>query len=149
MALIPTNLAENLSNPSIAFPLRLQQGLLKKTDEWEAYLTLLGIMARTPRGSWMGHPFFGFHEFFAEIAKEGLSQESRTRMAETTAGQMNATLIDLGLTRYRVDSLVFEPLEKTTQGAGDARWAGRMREGHGLTLMLRENGSDRATGYVL
>ncbi len=147
--MIPTYVAESLSNPSIAFPLRLQQGLLQKTDEREAYLMLLGIMARTPQGSWAGHPLFGFREFFSEIVKEGLSPDSRTRMAEATAGQINSTLVDLGLTRYRVDSLVFEPLAKDTEGADRVRQAERMKEGHGVTLMLRESASDRATGYAL
>jgi len=146
MALVPTYLAENLSNSSIAFPLRLQQGLLQKTDEREAYLMLLGIMARTPRGSWAGHPLFGFQEFFSGIIKEGLSQELRTRMAETTAGEINTVLSDLGLTRYRVDSLVLEPLEKNMQGAWRVE---QTTEGRGVTLMLRETGSDRATGYAL
>ena len=146
MALVPTYLAENLSNSSIAFPLRLQQGLLQKTDEREAYLMLLGIMARTPRGSWAGHPLFGFQEFFSGIIKEGLSQELCTRMAETTAGEINTVLSDLGLTRYRVDSLVLEPLEKNMQGAWRVE---QTTEGRGVTLMLRETGSDRATGYAL
>jgi hypothetical protein len=149
MALIPAYPAETLSNPSIAFPLRLQQGLLEKTDEREAYMTLLGIMARTPRGSWAGHPSFGFREFFSEIVKEGLSPDSRTRVAEAVAGEINSILVDLGLTRYRVDSLLFEPLEKDTEGAARVRRPKHMREGHGVTLMLRESGSDRATGYTL
>ena len=147
--MIPTYPAETLPNPSIAFPLRLRQGLLEKTDEREAYMTLLGIMARTPRGSWAGHPSFGFRDFFSEIVKEGLSTDSRTRMAEAAAGQINSILADLGLTRYRVDSLVFEPFEKDTEGSARVRRAKPMREGHGVTLMLRESGSDRATGYAL
>lgn len=145
----PTYLSENLPNSSIAFPLRLRQGLLQKTDEREAYLTLLGVMARTPRGSWSGHSSFGFHEFFSEITKEGLSQESRTRIAERTAKEINAVLADLGLTRYRVDSLVLDPLESELQGGDRARWMGHAMERRGVTLMLRENGSDRTAGYAL
>jgi hypothetical protein len=148
MKLIPTYLADNLSSPSIAFPLRLQQGLLQKTDERETYLMLLGIMARTPRGSWPGHPLFGFQEFFLEIARESLSEESRTRMAAATAEEINSVFADLGLTRYRVDSFVLDPLEKDTQ-PHRAQWAGRAMGGRGATLMLRETGSDRATGYAL
>jgi len=67
----PTVPQENLSPPPIAFPLRLDGGLLQKTNEREAYLLLLGIMARTPRGSWAGHSSFGFHEFFSEITRQG------------------------------------------------------------------------------
>ncbi len=149
MALTPAYFAENLSSPSIAFPLRLQQGLLQKTDEREAYLTLLGIMARTPRGSWTGHPSFGFHEFFSEVAKEDMPEESRIRIAEKTANEINAVLADLGLTHYLVDSLVLDPLEKDAHGGDRTRWTGHMMQKRGITLMLRGSGSDRAAGYAL
>ncbi|RZU40310.1 hypothetical protein [Edaphobacter modestus] len=147
--MIPTYRADNLSSPSIAFPLRLQQGLLQKTDERETYLMLVGIMARTPRGSWAGHPLFGFQEFFPEIAREGLSEESRERMAAATAEQINSVLLELGLTRYRVDSLVLDPLQKSMQQSDDARWTTRATEGRGVTLLLREHSSDRTVGYAL
>jgi hypothetical protein len=140
---------ENLSPPPIAFPLRLDGGLLQKTNEREAYLLLLGIMARTPRGSWAGHSSFGFHDFFSEVTRQGISQESRTRIAEATAKEINAVLADLGLNRYCVDSLVLEPLEKDVEGDGRTRWAGHVIEQRGVTLMLRESGSDRATEYAL
>jgi hypothetical protein len=145
--LVPTYFVENLSTPSIAFPLRLSRGLLQKTDERDAYLMLLEIMARTPRGSWAGHSLFGFHDFFSEITKEGLTQESRTRIAQTTANEINMVLADMGLTRYRVDSLVPERAEKDS--GGHALWTGQALERRGVTLMLRENGSDRAAGYAL
>jgi hypothetical protein len=140
---------ERLSHPSIAFPLRLERGLLQKTDERETYLMLLGIMARTPRGSWAGHPSFGFNEFFAEFAQQGISQESLTRIAESTAKEINAVLADLGLTRYRVDSLIIDPLEREVRGGGQERWAGHVIEQRGVTLMLREISSDRATRCAL
>jgi hypothetical protein len=122
--------------------------LLQKTDERETYLMLLGIMARTPSGSWAGHSLFGFQEFFPEIAREGLSEESRARMAAATAEQINSVLLDLGLTRYRVDSLSLDPLQKNTPSS-DARWTARATEGRGVTLMLRESGSDHPVGYAL
>jgi len=147
--LIPPYGADNHSSSSIAFPLRLQQGLLQKTDERETYLMLLGIMARTPRGSWAGHPLFGFQDFFLEISKEGLTEELRTRMAAATAEQINSVLLELGLIRYRVASIVFDPLHKDTQQPDGARWAGRVAEGRGVTLMLREAGSDRTVGYSI
>jgi hypothetical protein len=147
--LAPAYLADNLANPSIAFPLRLQQGLLQKTDEREAYLTLLGIMARTPRGSWAGHPAFGFHAFFSDVAQESLSEESRTRIAEKTAKEINSVLADLGLTHYLVDLLVLDPLERDTQGGDHTRWTRRMMQKRGTTLLLRESGSDRSAGYAL
>lgn len=147
--MIPTNLAENHSNESIAFPLRLRQGMLHKTNEREAYLTLLGIMARTPRGSWGGHPAFGFQELFVEISKEGLSQESRVRIAEATAKEINAVLSDMDLTRYQVDSFLLDPIQKNIQSDDRTGWQVRSAEGRGVTMMLRENGGDRATGYAL
>jgi hypothetical protein len=148
MTFIPTYIAEN-SNTSIAFPLRVRQGLLQKADEREAYLTILGIMARTPRGSWAGHPTFGFQEFFSEVTKEGLTLESRMRMTAITAEEINAVLIDLGLTRYRVDSLLLDPLQKDIQGLDRMQWVGHTIAERGVTLMLRESGSDRAAGYAL
>jgi len=149
MKLIPTYLADIPSHPSIAFPLRLQQGLLQKTEEGETYLTLLSIMARTPRGSWAGHRLFGFQEFFPEVSKEGLSVEARERMAAATVEEINSVLLDLSLTRYRVDSLVFDSMQTDMQQPDQARWAGRIMESQGVTLMLRETGADRATGYAL
>lgn len=147
--MIPTYGADNISSPSIAFPLRLHQGLLKKTDERETYLMLLGIMARTPRGSWAGHPLFGFQEFFPEISREGLSEELRTRMAAAATEQINSVLLELGLLRYRVDSIVLDPRHKDMQQSEGAQWTGRITEPRGVTLMLREDGSDRTVGYLL
>lgn len=148
-ALSPTYFAENISNPSIAFPLRLRRGLLQKTDEREAYLMLFEIMARTPRGSWGGHPSFGFHEFFTEVTKEGLSQQSRIALAEKTAAEINSVLADIGLTRYCVDSLQLDSVEREGSGKDQARWAGHLIERRGVTLMVRESNSDRASGYSL
>jgi hypothetical protein len=130
-----------LSNPSIAFPFRLQQGLLQKTSEREAYLMLLEIMARTRRGSWAGHPLFGFQQFFAEMTKEGLPQETRNRIADRTTQEINTVLTDLGLTRYHVDSLALDsPQPLRTTGFELPR---------SVILMLRESGSERASGYLL
>ncbi len=141
----PIYSAENSLSRSVAFPLRLRQGLLQKTEEREAYLVLLGIMARTPQGSWPGHALFGFHEFFSEVTKDRLSQELRTRMAEKIVMEINTVLVDLELIRYSVDSLTLEPLENDLSGNGRARWM----EGRGVTLMLRENCSGHTIGYAL
>ena len=127
------------SNPSIVFPFRLEQGLLRKTDEREAYLMLLEIMARTPQGSWSGHPLFGFREFFPEATKEGLTTEMRRRIAEKTVHEINAVLADLGLVRYRVDSL----------GVDQAQKGMNVDERQGVTCVLRENGSERVSDYLL
>lgn len=132
-----------LSNPSMAFPLRLQQGLLQKTSEREAYLMLLEIMARTPRGSWAGHSLFGFQDFFADMTKEGLPQETRNRIADRTTQEINTVLADLGLNRYQVDSLALDsPPQEALRTAGFA-------SPPSVILMLRESGSERASGYQL
>lgn len=147
--MIPTYRAGNLSKSSIAFPFRLRHGLLQKTDEREAFLMLIEIMARTPRGSWVGHPAFGFQEFFVETSKEGLSRESRNRIAEATVDEINSVLVDLEVKRYCVDSFIFDPIQKKVHVSDRMRLMGQSREGRGVTLMLRESGTDHAAGYAL
>jgi DNA-directed RNA polymerase subunit N (RpoN/RPB10) len=137
---------EDISQPVIAFPVRVNRGLLQKTDERDAYLTLLGVMARTPQGSWMGHPLFGFRDFFTQISKDGLSREVRMRISETTAAEINAVLADLGLTRYCVESLTPDSLDKEIYNVENAS---RLTEKYGVTLTLRENGSSRTARYAL
>jgi hypothetical protein len=83
---------------SIAFPLRLRQGQIGKTDERAAFEALLAVMARTPRGSWLGHPLFGFHDFFTGPA-------IRRELPEPTVEEINRVLIDLGLGSYSVTSI--------------------------------------------
>jgi len=79
----------------IAFPLRLERGLLKRCDEPEAIVLLVRAMARTPHGSWIGSSHFGLRDFF-----EG----ARTRLSpvQTAIEELNLALWDLGITHYRV-----------------------------------------------
>lgn len=70
-------------------------------------------------------------------------------MAERAAEEINTVLADLGLTRYRVDSLVLEPIERDIQSGERPQRAIQPIEGRGVTMMLRESGSDRAAGYLL
>jgi hypothetical protein len=141
--------AEESSNSSIAFPVRLQQGLLRRTDERDAYLTLIAIMARTPRGSWSGNAQFGFNEFFSELTKEGLSEDARRSITLAAVRELNAVLADLGLTRYQVESIVPDPIKREAQNSDRQRWAGHLMENRGITLTLRDSATDRTTGYVL
>lgn len=141
--------AEEFPNSSIAFPIRLQQGLLRKTSEQDGYLTLIAVMARTPRGSWPGHAQFGFNEFFSELTKEGLSEDSRRSITQVAIRELNAVLADLGLTRYQVESIVPDTTQKETQNSDRQRWTGHMMENRGITLTLRDSATDRTTGYVL
>lgn|GEM_PF-6802003 len=141
--------AEGFLSSSIAFPIRMQQGVLQRTDEREAYMTLIGVMARTPRGSWSGHALFGFNEFFSEILKESLSEDSRRTIVQAVVEELNEVLADLGLTRYQVESIVPDPLEREGQASNRPRWSGHSMERRGITLMLRDPNTNSATGYVL
>ena len=124
--------------------------MLDKTDEREAYLTLLGIMAKTPRGSWAGHSSFGFNEFFTVFSREGLSPEQRTRLADATVSQINSVLADLGLARYHVDSLTCGTSESDAgRDRGGTRHAGPAANDHVVTLMLREQESNRVTMCIV
>ncbi|GIU77234.1 MAG: hypothetical protein KatS3mg005_0472 [Bryobacteraceae bacterium] len=84
--------------PFIAFPLRLENGFLRRTDEAEAVLRFIEMMARTPAGSWAGCPSFGVRNFFENmrLRPEGL------RLAEKA---INDTLADLGIRHYRLKSI--------------------------------------------
>ena len=83
---------------SIAFPVRVREGQLSRTNERAALEALVAIMARTPRGSWSGHPLFGFRDFFTDSAV-------RQNLPEPTIEELNKVLVDLGLGRYVVSSI--------------------------------------------
>ncbi|WP_158942863.1 hypothetical protein [Granulicella sp. S190] len=140
---------DHLYSLPIAFPLRLQQAQLQKTDARESYLTLLWIMARTPCGSWPGDQHFGFREFFHDVLKDGLSEEQRTRLIDTTVKNINTVMVGLDLRDYCVDSLALEGPPKELQGFERARWLNQSMEAYGVTLTVRERSSDRAYGYSL
>lgn len=89
--------------PFIAFPLRLEGPFLKRTDEPEAVLQLIGLMARTPHGSWPGCRTFGVRDLF-----EGLRLRPENLRRATDA--INDTLIDLGITHYRLEAIQREPV---------------------------------------
>ena len=85
----------------ISFPLRFQNGFLRRTSEAEAILALLRLMATTPGGSWPGSKSFGVRDLF---------EEARTHpdAPKTAMERMNSVLVDLGITGYRVESIVKE-----------------------------------------
>jgi hypothetical protein len=134
---------------SIAFPLRMPRGLLLKTGELDAYLTVIAIMARTPRGSWHGHPLFGFQELFAQVSKERLTPAQRNEMTRNAATEINLVLADLGLTRYSVDSIASESSGEGMEG-GTMAWRSRPSiDVPEINVMLRERGGVRAQGYAI
>jgi hypothetical protein len=144
-----TTSAEGLPASSIAFPIRLRQGLLERSDEREVYLTLVAVMARTPCGSWPGHASFGFNELFSEITKYGLTPEARARILLAAVQKINSVLADLGLTRYQLESLVPDASETDPQQNSGRQWRGHEMERRGVTAILRESGSSRAIEYAL
>jgi hypothetical protein len=137
-----------LPGSSIAFPVRLQQGLLQRTDEREAYLALIAVMARTPRGSWPGHPSFGFNEFFREVSNESLTPESRKRITLAAVQEINTVLADLGLTRFQLESLMRDtPEHESLQNP--PQWNGNEMDRRGFSAILRESGATRTIEYAL
>lgn len=144
-----TTSGESLPDLSIAFPVRLHRGLLRRTDEREAYLTLIAAMARTPRGSWPGHPLFGFNEFFQKVASESLTPETRKGMSLAAVQEINAVLADLGLTRFQLESIVPDKLEHKSQQNSPEQWSGHEMDRRGFTAILRESGDQHIIEYAL
>lgn len=140
---------ESLPGSSIAFPVRLHRGLLQRTDEQESYLTLIAVMARTPRGSWPGHPLFGFNEFFKKIANESLTPEARKGITAATVQDVKIVLADLGLTRFQLESIAPDRLEHESQQNTFQRWSGHEMDRRGFTAILRESGARHIIEYAL
>ena len=85
----------------IAFPLRLENDFLRRTDEVQAVITLIRLMAATPGGSWKGSSNFGVRDIF-----EGA--RTNPNAARDAAERMNRALSDLYITSYRVGSILKE-----------------------------------------
>lgn len=75
---------------------------LKRCDEPDAIVALIGIMARTPRGSWAGCARFGLRDAFEDA-------RNRPELPRETIAELNDTLTELGVTNYRVDTITREP----------------------------------------
>ncbi|MBY0508021.1 MAG: hypothetical protein K2X03_29180 [Bryobacteraceae bacterium] len=88
----------------LAFPLRLEGAFLERTGEPEAVLQLIGLMARTPSGSWPGCRTFGVRDLFEGMR---LRPERLASVTET----INATLTDLGITNFRLSAITREAAE--------------------------------------
>ncbi|MGH9398448.1 MAG: hypothetical protein ACRD18_16570 [Terriglobia bacterium] len=58
-------------------------------------------MARTPHSSWSGSSHFGLRDFFEEARR-------RPGLPQLAVQEMNLALEDLGITRYRVESITKE-----------------------------------------
>ena len=88
--------------PCIAFPLRLEGGLLKRCSEQEAIAAVVEAMARTPGGSWAGSSSFGLRDLLEEA-------RFRPLVIPSLVSRLNRGLADLGLTSYRVEVMEREP----------------------------------------
>jgi len=113
----------------LAFPLRLEGGFLKRCPEANAIVALVEVMARTPRGSWIGSRHFGLREFFEEA-------RAHAELSPLAIQELNLALADLGITEYRVEDIVREP---QTQGRSDSyilKIVSTTEDGQGHTLRL-------------
>jgi len=86
----------------VAFPLRLENGFLRRVDEPSAVLALIEIMARTPHGSWGGSSHFGLRDYSPGPA-------GRPELPKTAVAEVNQALSDLGIHKYEVESITREP----------------------------------------
>jgi hypothetical protein len=83
----------------VAFPMRLENGFLRRFDEPSAVLSLIEIMARTPHGSWKGGIHFGLREYLQGAG-------GRPILAKAAVDELNHALLDLGIGKYKVESIV-------------------------------------------
>jgi len=86
----------------ISFPLRFREAFLHRTDDVQAVLALIRVMANTPHGSWAGCPHFGMRDFFEQA-------RVRPDLPQAAIQEANLTLTDLGITGLRVESIAREP----------------------------------------
>ena len=85
----------------LAFPLRLEGGLLRRCEEPEAVISLMEIMAWTPYESWAGCKHFGLRDFFEQDARRPVPS-----LPERAVREINLALEELGVAHYRLRSLV-------------------------------------------
>jgi hypothetical protein len=85
----------------VAFPLRLENGFLRRVDEPSAVLALIEIMARTPHGSWGGSIHFGLRDY-----AQGAG--GRPEITKAALDELNHALADLGIRKYEVESITRE-----------------------------------------
>ncbi len=82
----------------LAFPLRLQDGFLRRSGAADAVVSLLQVMAATSYGGWNGCEHFGVREYFEHARKQ-------PELPEAAIHEMNAALEDLGISHIRVASI--------------------------------------------
>ena len=86
--------------PFLTFPLRLREGgVLHRSDEADAVLRFLHVMAATPGGTWKGCQAFGIRDLL----------ESKTQAAELcrmVAERANRAFQNLGIVHYQVEEVI-------------------------------------------
>jgi hypothetical protein len=82
--------------------LRFREAFLRRTDEVQAVLSLIRVMATTPHGSWKGCPHFGMRDYF-EFAR------ARPELPQAAIKEVNLALNDLGISGLRVESISRDP----------------------------------------
>jgi hypothetical protein len=103
----------------VAFPLRLKEHLVDRCDPAEAVIALLGIMARTPQGSWRGSQSFGLRELLT-------AARDRRGLLPEVALEANRALADLGLGSIAIESIELEGI-----AGGEASWTVILSTGSG------------------
>jgi hypothetical protein len=114
----------------VAFPMRLENGFLRRVDGPAAMLALIELMARTPHGSWPGSPHFGLRDYLQ-------ASGPRSVAAKTALDEINRALADLEIP-WRVESLTREE----AGGAGSAIFALCLVSGEGRTQVVRLRAQD-------
>jgi len=74
---------------------------LRRTDEVQAILDLIRVMATTAHGSWKGCPHFGLRDFFEQA-------RVRPDLPQLAIQEVNLALKDLGISNIQVQKIVKE-----------------------------------------
>jgi uncharacterized protein YjiS (DUF1127 family) len=86
----------------VSFPLRLDNAFLRRCEEAEGIVALVRLMATTPHGSWAFCPSFGVRDYFEQA-------RVKPDLPRLAVAEINRSLEDLGITRYKVQSIASEP----------------------------------------
>jgi hypothetical protein len=93
----------------LAFPLRLENGFLRRCEESEAFQKLMEVMGLTPYNSWAGSLHFGLREGHLEGPK------GRPDRLQEAVRETNLALADLGITDIQLDTITPVKGEKPGQ----------------------------------
>lgn len=89
----------------------MDKGFLQRCDGPEAVLSLVRVMANTPRGTWAGCPNFGLRD----LLEQG---NTRAEKAQLAKDEINRAFEDLGITNFRVEAVTRD----SVSGAEVSQW---------------------------